>query len=1005
VSKGLSPQASSLYGRAEELETLAGLVRLDAGAEGREGAGGAAVLLSGDAGVGKTRLLTELGDRVRAAGWHVLVGHCLNFAGDSLPYVPFTEIFGRIARESPALSEALLHNAPALARLLPGERLMATVDDGRADSGAGDRRGAHNREELFEAVLGGLAVASKSAPVLLLVEDVHWADPSTRDLLRFLFTRRLPARVSVIASYRADDLHRRHPLRADAAEWARLPGVSRLHLSPLPEQAVREMVRELQPDGLPETAVRSIVHRAEGNAFFVEELVAAASRGQLMLSADLADLLLVHLDALDGDARTVLRAASVAGRRVTHALLASVIGPDGPDLDEALRTAVDRSLLVAQPEGYAFRHALLAEAVYDDLLPGERIRWHQAYADVLRSGQAAGTAAELARHAFAANDVATALEAAVRAGDEAMTVGGPAEATGHYEMALGLLARHRADGDDGIDPVQIALRANEAAIAAGHLHRALGLVQEQLTQLPPDADPELRAMLLLAVASTALLDDAPIDALSFTTQALQLVPDDGPLRARVLAAHARANRVRDRDEEAWRWATAAADLAAKLHLPAVLSDATTTLARLTPDLQPEHAMAAEQTMRMSIAQAQEAADVAAELRSSHGLGTLLYELGRLDEARDCYLQAAERARRMRRPWAPFGLDGRSMAAVVSYIRGDWDTALALVDVSGERPPAFARSMLGGVGLAVAAGRGESAALDQLPQLRDAWEREGFIAVTCGSAAIDLAGDAGDCARAIAVHDEVVELVSRLWINPVFQARIRLSGLLLGQLAAAARHAGSTERAALLARGDELRGAALESADRAARRGPETQAWLARVNAEHLRLGWLCRSEGGESAAAPEMVDAWTAAVEAFDRFGHVFETARSRARLAWTLRTLGETARADEEAARAVPVARVLGARPLLVELRAGARPPASHPDDRSEGLTSREQEVLALVAQGRSNRQIAGQLFISAKTVSVHVSNILAKLDAAGRTEAVAVARRRGLLDADDQAGPARVG
>ena len=229
------------------------------------------MLLGGDAGVGKTRLLTELAGLARVAGWHVLVGHCLNFAGDSLPYVPFTEVFGRIARDSPALSETLLSSAPALSRLLPGKRVMAGDD--------GDRQGAHSREELFEAVLAGLALASRSAPVLLLVEDVHWADPSTRDLLRFLFTRQLPVGVSVVVSYRADDLHRRHPLRADAAEWARLPGVTRLSLSPLPEAAVRDMVRELQPAGLAESAVRSIVTRAEGNAFFVEELVSAAPPG------------------------------------------------------------------------------------------------------------------------------------------------------------------------------------------------------------------------------------------------------------------------------------------------------------------------------------------------------------------------------------------------------------------------------------------------------------------------------------------------------------------------------------------------------------------------------------------------------------------------------------------------------------------------------------------------------------------------------------------------------
>ncbi|HEX4428905.1 MAG TPA: AAA family ATPase [Frankiaceae bacterium] len=982
------PQARSLVGRAEEFDSLVRLVGLGDGWPG----GGGAVLLAGDAGVGKTRILTELAGRAREAGWHVLVGHCLDFAGDSLPYVPFTELFGRLARDTPILSDTLLHDAPALARLLPGKRLITASDEG-------DRQGAHTREELFEAVYGALRLAARSAPVLLVIEDVHWADPSTRDLLRFLFTRQPPEAVSVVVSYRADDLHRRHPLRADAAEWARLPGVARLFLAPLPDDAVLAMVHELQPEGLPETSLRSIVRRAEGNAFFVEELVVAARRGQLMLSADLADLLLVHLDALDADARTVLRAVSVAGRRVGHALLAQVIGSDGPDLDLALRAAVDRGLLVAQPEGYAFRHALLAEAIYDDLLPGERIRWHQAYADVLRSGKAEGTAAELARHAFAANDVSTALNAAIRAGDEAMTVGGPAEGTSHYEMALGLLAQPGVAREEGIDPVDVALRANEAAIAAGTLHRALALVQEQLHQLPPDADPVQRALLLHAVASTALLDDTPIDALEYTTEALHLMPEVGPLRARVLATHARANRARDREEEAWRWATAAVELARELNLPAVLADATTTLARLTPDLAPDRAEQAEQSLRTSIAQAREGADVAAELRSSHGLGTLLYELGRLEEARGAYQQAADRAVRMRRPWAPYGLDGRSMAAVVSYIRGEWETVLQLVDVGAEHPTMLARAMLGGVGMAVAAGRGQTAALALLPKARPAWDREGFVAVTCGSAAIDLYADSGDLDGAIRVHDEVVELVSRLWVNPVFQARIRLSGLLLGQLATAARQAGSAERAALLERGDLLQEAAIQADAKAARRGPESQAWLTRVHAEHLRLQWLCAADGAERVAPMVMVQAWEDTAGAFDRFGHVFEAARSRARLVRALRNAGEATRAEAELARAMEVAKTLGARPLLSELRAGGAQPIGGSEDRSRELTAREQEVLALVAQGRSNRQIADVLYISAKTVSVHVSNILAKLEAAGRTEAVAVARRRGLLTDDSGA------
>jgi DNA-binding NarL/FixJ family response regulator len=670
------------------------------------------------------------------------------------------------------------------------------------------------------------------------------------------------------------------------------------------------------------------------------------------------------------------------------------MGPDGPDLDLALRSAVDRGLIIAGPEGYSFRHALLAEAIYDDLLPGERTRWHQAYADVLSSGAADGTAAELARHAFAANDVTTALSAAIRAGDEAMTVGGPAEATAHYEMALGLLAQHATPTAPDLDGVEIALRANEAAIAAGTLHRALALVQDQVRQLPDDADPVKRASLLQAVASTALLDDTPLDALQCTTEALQLVPDAGPLRARVMATHARANRARAREDESRRWATAAADLARELNLPAVLADATTTLARLTPTHEPGWADQAEQSLRTSVMQARDGADVAAELRSSHGLGNLLYELGRLEEARDAYQRAADRAVRMRRPWAPYGLDGRSMAATVSYVLGEWAAVVRLADVSTEHPPMFARAMLGSVGLAVAAGRGETDALNLLPKLRSVWEREGLIAITCGAAAIDLYGDTGDIAAAVAVHDEVVDLVTRLWADPVFPARIRLSGLLMGQLASAARKATATERAELCERGALLRDAAVKAGSNAARRGPESQAWLARVDAEHVRLQWLCAGDGGERATPDELVQAWDACASAFDRFGHVFEAARSRARLAQALRIAGDPARAADEAARALEVAKTLGARPLMTELRSGAALASGPVDDRNHDLTGRELEVLELVAQGRSNRQIADQLYISAKTVSVHVSNILAKFEAGSRTEAVAVARRRGLLD-----------
>ena len=204
-----------------------------------------------------------------------------------------------------------------------------------------------------------------------------------------------------------------------------------------------------------------------------------------------------------------------------------------------------------------------------------------------------------------------------------MAVGGPAEASRHYEQVLALLAEQEAPG---VDVVDLTLRAAESTVAAGDLQRALALVQAQLDALPGDAPPEPRVRLLLAVAGTAMLDDAPVDALRLTTEALQLAPS-GPLRAQAVAAHARACSFRSRTDEAARWAERAVEPGRQLGLPAVVADATTTLTRATwADL-----AEAERALRASITEARAAGDAAAELRSTHGLGSVLYELGLLAE--------------------------------------------------------------------------------------------------------------------------------------------------------------------------------------------------------------------------------------------------------------------------------------------------------------------------------------------------------------------------------------
>jgi DNA-binding CsgD family transcriptional regulator len=285
-------------------------------------------------------------------------------------------------------------------------------------------------------------------------------------------------------------------------------------------------------------------------------------------------------------------------------------------------------------------------------------------------------------------------------------------------------------------------------------------------------------------------------------------------------------------------------------------------------------------------------------------------------------------------------------------------------------------------------------------LRPWWDRDGLIAILSGGAAIDLHGDRGDLAAAIEVHRDVVETVGRVWELSIFQAQIRLNALLLGQIANEAARSGRDQRAALADRGPQLVASAVAAADAGASRGagyrgPESEAWLARLHAEHARLQWLAGS-----VTTPEpLIDAWRASTDAFLGFGHVYEVARSQARLAAVLAAAGRTADAAAAATASRAAAERLGSEPLLRELTAlGAapqrtgsrRPPAERLDT---ALTVRERDVLALVAQGRSNKEIGQSLFISTKTASVHVSNILAKLGASGRTEAVTLARRRGDL------------
>jgi DNA-binding NarL/FixJ family response regulator len=963
---------AALVGRVAELANLVDAV------DGARVGTSSAVLVGGDAGVGKTRLLGELISTASADGFLCLIGHCVDLGDTPPPYLPFTEAFTRFTAERPEIGEGLLASFPALARLLPGRSAEARVPV--------------ERGELFDSVLAALTRLAVDQPVALVVEDAHWADQATRDLLGFLFTRLAGERITVIVSYRSDDLHRRHPLRRTLAEWSRLPAVTRVYLDPLDSEDVRTLVRAIHSTSMADVDVDDIVRRADGNAFFAEELVSAAEQctDAKHLPWQLADLLLVRLDRLSDDARQIVRVAAVGGRRVTHDMLEAVAGvPDGR-LDEALREAIDAHILqlTTSGRGYVFRHALLAEAVYDDLLPGERVRLHATYAAVL-AARPNRRAAELARHARASHDLRTAYAASVAAGQEAMSLAAPQEAMQHYEAALEL-ALQVPDAPD--DRSELILAAVESADAAGFTQRAQKLASRALAELPDDAPPLQRARLLFALVLAALGNEIDEEAFSQTSEALRLVPEQPPtaFRARMLALHARVALIMGQEVDSERTAREALEVSEAVGCPTSATDARTTLAQLARrTIDP---FEAARLLEAVADQSRASGDVSSELRSRYSLANLWYEQCVLARAEQTFALTVQRATETGRTWGTFGLHARAMMATVQYIRGDWDGALRTLDTSGQSAMRLADAVFRSTAMTVRAGRGDLAALEVLPEVRPMWDREGRIALYAGLGALEIYEQQADVASAFAIIDELVESLGTLWLDPWFLARIELSAYGIAVLSAAAARAPEGQHEQLAADGERLLADGRTSADKGLpigrALGREGQAWLARLEAEGARLRWLT---GQGAPSADELVDVWQRSVDAFD-YGHVVQQTRSRARLAAALRATGRAEEAAEQASLARTVAEAVGATPLLEEIRAlgiTARRPA---DDERSGLvalTDRERDVLAHLVEGRTNRQIAGTLFISEKTVSVHVSNILAKLGVRSRAEAAALARR----------------
>jgi ATP/maltotriose-dependent transcriptional regulator MalT len=984
------------------------LDRLRAVFEQAAGGTATAVLISGDAGVGKTRLTDELATAALDKGAEVLTGRCLDAGETGLPYLPFAEALSQV----PDREQAVLAH-PALGKLFPDLTLPSERRENNLASitavvpGVGGRVGNRPEQDigqlqLFDAVHALLTDLAATRPVVLVLEDLHWADSSTRRLLSFLVARLRGQRIMIVGTYRGDDLHRRHPLRPLLAELVRQPALERMDLTPFSTADSRTFVAALGDEALPDDLVREVAGRSEGNAFFAEELLAAYTEDGESLPATLVDVLLSRVERLSEAAQHVVRVASVSGRRVPHADLVAASGLAEPELEEALREAVQHHVLVAKQhqwmDVYAFRHALSREAVYGDLLPGERVRLHAAYARHLATIQGQrGAAGALAHHSMESHQLPQALSASIVAGKEANGAGAPAEALEHFELALKLWdAVTPEDRPAGLREVKLLRKASFAAGSSGEPERAVSFARSAVKLADESDDREMAAATRRRLASTLFVVEGREDEARKVIEQAWGIAEDLPTsheKAWVLAVYALILRSMGEPAEARKFAELAVGEARACDETGVVADALITLAAL--DEQNGRVDEGRARLSEAIQLARDDDTLSVELRARHYLAISAYEQGEFDDAVRAIDEGLERARSTGLTWSTYGFELRAMKVIARYARGDWDESEAAAEPPGMRVSSTVSARLAAVGSFVVVSRGRLAEAARLAaELRSEWHRDFQLFASMSAAGAELAlwqGRPEEGAKLVREALDWAERVGGQWVL----VNIRLGAIgacLYAELAErAARRKDEGDRSAAVEQGARLVELARQTAKygkpRTGTLGPEGRAWLARAEAEESRL---------RGASDPEL---WAAAVEAFS-YGAVYEQAMCRWRLGEAL--LGAERRDEATAVlrAADEVAARLDARPLRDALRKLARrgrialADGVAPRETVDPFTPRERSVLKLVALGRTNRQVGDELFISEKTVSVHLSRIMAKLGANRRAEAVAIAYDRGLLE-----------
>jgi DNA-binding CsgD family transcriptional regulator/tetratricopeptide (TPR) repeat protein len=955
------------------------------------------LLVSGEPGVGKTRLLSHSRAMAERDGTRVLVGGCVSMGDEGLPFAPYTEILRSLVAQDGAARVAALAGPAAgdLARLVPALSSAASPPT--------QERWAQSR--MYEALQELLRHLATDGPVLLQLEDLHWADAGTLATTSFLLRAIRDEPVLIVATMRADEIMRNTSLRSWVAEISRSDRLSRLELDPFDEGEVAELVRDITAEEPTPAAIAEYFRRSDGNPFFIEELLASRTDRGGPLASSLRDVLLARVAVLDKPAQHLLGIAAVGGREVVHDELLAVA--DTPDAETigSLRVLVDAGLLVPasdpHQDGYAFRHALVHEAVYEDMLPTVRRSLHRAYGDVLAGDDhsAAGDAGRLIRlanHWRAARD-GRALAASIKAGDAAMTGSAFDIATREYEEALLLWDTKDDDGHLGIDHVELLARAGRATNMATREGRAAIVFREALDELGVDGDPARRSKLYGSLGFSLWVAGDRRGSVEAHEEALRLAPDDDPTtRISALAGLARSYMLFGWFGRARPLCEQAVELARSIGARALEGHGLNTLGVTLAGAGQADAAVAAIDQALAIARELGLTD---DIGRAHvNRGDILSWIGYPDRALESTLKGIEEVteRGMGLSYGPYlRYDGVSYA----HECGAWDVASELL-AEGDRsatPSAGMEAYRAEYCLGYLMSSGSPEAAEVWEQARRAQSEEppsatwgpAFVAAVEGTA---LDGRPGE-ALEIALEGLALLAQTDVWARPIRLARaaawpVEDLGLVGRSSGDDAAEGLARERMDYLVK--VLHEARLELGEPDGRLGDVLAAEVAHLQAERQRL------EGSATA------DGWQAVSDAWTRLGQPYPAAYALWR--------GAQAAASDDRETAVSMLKAahetaskLGAKPLSTQLDVLARrlrvrlTKQAAADGASTGaafgLTPRELEVLGRVAAGRTNRQISEELFISQSTAGVHVSNILGKLGVSSRTEAANVALTQGLI------------